>query len=43
MSTMKFCISLEKLEKSRYLCNSMTYLHKIQHNDVERASKVHLY
>ena len=35
-----FYISLAKREKSRYLCNTTTDLHKIWHNDAEPVSQV---
>ena len=37
---MNFYISLRKQEKSWYLCNSTTNLHKIWHGNAERISEV---
>ena len=36
-----FYILLEKCEKNRYICNSITQLHKIRRDDAERVSQVH--
>jgi len=36
-----FYISLEKWEKLRYLCNGMSEIHKIWHDDAERVFQVH--
>ena len=36
---LNFCISLEKREKLRCLCNSMICLHKIWHDDAQQTDR----